>query len=122
MSDAILIGGLAVKALIGVYGWEQQAPRPLSLDLEMELDLRAAGASDALADTVDYGAVSELAAKVAAEQPYALVERYAEVLAQRLLAGFPVERLRLTVHKPGAVPGARTISVRIERKSTDYSA
>lgn len=122
MSDAILMGGLAVKAVIGVYGWEQQAPRPLLLDLELNLDLRPAGASDNLRDTVDYQRVADLAAEVAAEQKYALVEHFADGLARRLLTDFAVEKLCLTVHKPGAVATARTISVRIERSPDDYSA
>lgn len=122
MSDAILISGLAVKAIIGVYGWEQQLPRPLLLDFELNLDLRPAGRSDTLGDTVDYQAVADLAAEIAAEQRYALVEHFADVLARRLLNDFSVQHLRLTVHKPGAVATARTISVRIERSPDDYSA
>jgi len=122
MSDAILIGSLAVKAVIGVYGWEQQVPRPLLLDLELHLDLRPAGRSDALADTVDYQAVADLASAIATEQRYALIEHFADVLARRLLAAFSIQQLRLTVHKPGAVAAARTLSVRIERSPDDYSA
>lgn len=120
MSDAILISGLAVKAVIGVYGWEQVMPRPLLLDLELSLDLSPAGASDALGDTVDYQAVADVAAAVAAERRYALVEHFADVLARRLLTNFSLQRLRLTIHKPGAVATARSVSVRIDRSPDDY--
>lgn len=120
MSDAILISGLAVKAVIGVYGWEQVMPRPLLLDLELSLDLSPAGASDALGDTVDYQAVADVAAVVAAERRYALVEHFADVLARRLLTNFSLQRLRLTIHKPGAVATARSVSVRIDRSPDDY--
>lgn len=120
-NDAILIEALTVSATIGVHAWERQRPRPLVLDIEMQRDLRPAGASDALADTIDYQAVADTAAAVAAQRPYALVEAFADTLARRLLEDFGIQRLRLTVHKPGAVPTARNISVRIERVPGDYS-
>lgn len=121
MSDRILIQGLAIDAVIGVHAWEQQMTRPLLLDLELLTDLRPAGRSDALTDTIDYQAVAELAAAVAAEQPHQLVEHYAERLAQQIVARFAPEAVRLTVHKPGAVARTRTVSVQIERRRSDYA-
>lgn len=122
MSDTVLINGLGIDAVIGVHAWERQAPRPLLLDLALELDLKPAGASDALTDTVDYQAVADLAAVIAAERIHSLIEHYADRLARAILRQFRVHRLHLTVHKPGAVAAARTVSVRISRSADDYAA
>lgn len=120
MTDRIAIQGLAVDSAIGVHAWERQLHRPLFLDVELLLDLRAAGASDTLADTVDYQQIADLATTVAAERPYNLIEHYAEQLAQRILMQFPLVHLELTVYKPAALPQVRTVSVHISRMRSDY--
>ena len=53
MSDIVFIRGLRVRGLIGVYEHERDAPRELRLDVDLQLDLRAAGRSDRLDDTLD---------------------------------------------------------------------
>ncbi|MDE2148786.1 MAG: dihydroneopterin aldolase [Gammaproteobacteria bacterium] len=120
--DAVVIEGLKLPARVGIHAWERAMPRPLLLDLELLLDLRPAAASDALADTVDYAAVAGLAEALAGERHYALIESFAERLAAALFARFPLRRLRMQVAKPGAVAGARTVAVRIERSAADYPA
>ena len=49
--------GLRLPASVGVLPEERERPQPLEVDLDVDVDLGAAGASDDLADTVDYGAV-----------------------------------------------------------------
>lgn len=120
MSDWIRLDGLVVTAPVGVHDWEKRGPRPLVLDIELALDLRRAGASDALADTIDYQAVADTADQVARAHHHELIEAYADRLAQALFAGFPCTALRLTVHKPGAVARTRTLAVHIERSRHDY--
>lgn len=119
--DAIVISGLKISARVGVHRWEQAMPRPLLLDMELLLDLRRAGASDRLTDTVDYAAVAQLACALAVERHYALLESFAENLAAALFAHFPLRGVRLQVAKPGAVADLRTVAVRIERSARDYA-
>lgn len=120
MSDWIRLEGLHVDAPVGVHEWEKGAPRPLLLDIALALDLRPAGTSDALADTIDYQAVADTAAEVARCRHHELIEAYADKLARELLARFPCTQVQLTVHKPGAVARTRTLSVSIERSRKDY--
>ena len=61
-------------------------PQLLEVDLVVELDLRAAGASDDLADTVDYGPLVEICRRVVETGSYRLLERIASVIADALLA------------------------------------
>ncbi len=57
--DTIFITQLQIDTIIGIHAWEQQAPRPLLLDLELGTDIRPAAASDHIRDAVDYKAVAD---------------------------------------------------------------
>jgi 2-amino-4-hydroxy-6-hydroxymethyldihydropteridine diphosphokinase len=117
--DRVFIEGLEVSATIGCHAWERRGPRPLVVDLELAYENRRAAASDALADAVDYEAVALRIAALAAESGCELLETFAERCAQRLLREFDAEWLRLRIGKPGAVRGARTAGVSIERGRAD---
>ncbi len=72
------------------------------MDAVLELDLRPAGASDDLADTVDYGVLAAQLAAVVAGEPVDLLETLAARLAQICLADGRVVSVEVTVHKPDA--------------------
>lgn len=113
--DIVYIRGLRVQTVIGVYAWEQRVRQSLVLDLEMAADMARAAASDDVADALDYEAVARAVRALAAETRFALVERFAEAVAQRLREGFGVPWLRVAVRKPGAVADAEGVGVVIER-------
>ena len=81
-------------ALVGVLPEEQAADQPLEVDLDVEVDLRAAGASDELADTVDYGAVLRRGRRAARAGPshVDLLERLAARIAEEVLGLTPASR------------------------------
>lgn len=121
MDDAIVISDLKVKASVGVHDWERQILQSLLIDIVFHVDLRPAGNSDSLSDTADYQTVAGLAVQVAEEKHHALIEHFAERLAERLLRSLPtVRQVSLTIHKPGAIASARTVSVRICRSKENY--
>lgn len=115
--DRILIEGLQVEALVGVYDHERAAPQPLLFDLELSCDNRVPAASDAVADTVDYAAVCEAVRRFASAQRPQLLETLAEGLAGELLRGFAVAMVRVRIRKPVAAKalGATSVGVEIER-------
>lgn len=113
--DHVFIEGLQIDTLIGIYDWERKIRQPLLFDLEMEFDNRVPAASDAIADTLDYKAVSKRLIAFVSESGFGLVETLAERCAQIILAEFPVAKLRLKLSKPGAVRGAKAVGVMIER-------
>jgi len=117
--DRVFIEGLEVSATIGCHAWERRGPRPLVVDLELAYDNRRPAASDALADALDYEAVALRIAALAAESDCELLETLAERVAQCVLREFGAEWLRLRIAKPGAVRGARTVGVAIERTRAD---
>ena len=113
--DRVFIEGLEIEAQIGIYDWERRIRQPLLFDLEMAFDNRVPAASDAIADTLDYKAVSKRLIAFVSASSFGLVETLAERCAEILLREFGVESLKLKLSKPGAVRGARAVGVLIER-------
>ena len=113
--DNVFIEGLAIDALIGIYDWERRIRQTLRFDLEMGFDNRKPAATDDIADTLNYKAVSKRLVEFVGQSDYRLVETLAERCAQIVLEEFGVPWLRLKLSKPGAVRGAQAVGVIIER-------
>ncbi len=113
--DTVFIEALEVDALIGIYDWERRIRQPLLFDIEMEFDNRVPAASDDIADTLNYKAVSKRVVEYVSQSDFGLVETLAERVAAIILDEFGVARVRLKLGKPGAVRGARAVGVTIER-------
>ena len=113
--DIVFINDLRIETIIGIYDWERRVKQTVSLDLEMAADIRAAAATDAIEDTLNYKAVAKRLIAFVGESRFQLVETLAEKVADIVLAEFDVKWLKLTVHKPGAVRGSRDVGVIIER-------
>ncbi len=120
--DKVFIEGLEIEALIGIYDWERRIRQPLRLDVEMDFDNRRPAASDDIADTLDYKAVSKRLIAFVSQSEFGLVESLAERCAELVLREFGVARVRLKLAKPGAVRGAACVGVVIERQLTDLLA
>ena len=115
--DHVFIEGLEIEALIGIYDWERRIRQPLVFDIEMAFDNRIPAATDAIADTLNYKAISNRVVEYVSQSSFELVETLAERVAQIILIEFGV-RVRLKLSKPGAVRGARAVGVMIERSAS----
>lgn len=113
--DRVFIENLTVETVIGIFDWEREIRQTVSIDLEMDFDIRAAAASDSIADTLDYKAVAKRLIRFIEQSEFQLVEALAEHCARIVLEEFPVQRLRLKLGKPGAVRGSSAVGVIIER-------
>jgi dihydroneopterin aldolase len=116
--DRIELRGLRLAGVVGVLPHEQAQPQPLEIDLDLALDLSAAGETDALDDTADYGALCEVAELVVTTTSYALLEALAEHLAGALLAADPkIDEVTVAVRKlrPPVAQQLVTSGVRIRR-------
>ena len=97
-NDRIELRALRVLARCGVLPEEIERAQPLEIDLVIEADLTAAGASDELDDTIDYGAVVD--AVVAATDGHTkLLERLAAKVADAVLAEPRVVAAEVSVRK-----------------------
>lgn len=119
--DRVELRGLRVLARCGVLPHEQAQDQPLDIDLDLVCDLGPAGASDALGDTVDYGAVCELVEGTARGQPVALLEHLASRVVDAVLdSDGRIEGVTVVVRKlrPPVPQDLATSAVRIERRRT----
>ncbi len=102
MSDHISLSGLRVRGHHGVFDFERRDGQDFVVDVELELDLAKAAASDDVTDTVHYGELAGRLAEVIAGEPVNLIETLAERLAAVCLADGRVAAATVTVHKPQA--------------------
>ena len=78
---------------------EQVRAQPFEVDVYLDVDLRAAGASDDLADTIDYGALAGRVESVITGEHHALLERLAERIAETAGADARVRSVTVDVRK-----------------------
>ena len=56
--DTVSIKGLKAASVIGCYDWERDIRQTLVIDLELKADFARAAETDAIADALDYAAIS----------------------------------------------------------------
>jgi len=117
-SDYVLIEGLEVRTVIGIYDWERDIRQSVRLDLKMAWDISKAAQTDDIADTLDYKAVSKRLISYVEESSFGLIESLAEACAKIVISEFDVAWLRLKMSKPGAVRGSENVAVVIERSAS----
>jgi dihydroneopterin aldolase len=99
----IALTGLRVRGRHGVFEHEKRDGQDFLVDLTVWADLAPAGRSDELTDTLDYGALAQLAADIVAGPPYNLIEALAARIADEVLhSDERISALEVTVHKPSA--------------------
>lgn len=99
--DRILLEGMVFHGRHGTLPAERELGQPFVVDVELRLDLRAAGLADDLTSTVDYSEVHRRAKEIAEGPPVGLTETVAERIAAAVLEEHPlVEAVRVKVGKP----------------------
>ena len=119
MTDRIYLHGMVFEGRHGVTDEERLEPQQIEVDLDVELDLRRAGTSDDLAQTVDYTDLFEICRQVVEDRSFHLLEGIAEAITDGVLRARPeIDAVNAVVKKPGA-PLAGMVEhagVRIERR------
>lgn len=113
--DTVFIRGLTVDTIIGCHDWEKQKTQVVRFDIEMAWDLRNAGKSDRLGDTLDYSAVAERINEYCQSFQFELVEALADSVATLIMTEFSVPGLRLRVAKPEVMGNTIDVGVQISR-------
>lgn len=99
MTDQIELRGLRVLAFCGILPEEVERRQPFEIDVDVEVDLRAAGGSDDLSNTIDYGAVVDQIAQLAQDVRYGLLERFASEISDVVLGFEAATATTVTVRK-----------------------
>lgn len=102
MTDRIQLRGLTVRGHHGVFEHERRDGQEFVVDITVWLDLDRAGASDDLADTVDYGDLAKRAADIVGGPPKKLIEAVAADIAEDVMRDERIQAAEVTIHKPQA--------------------
>jgi dihydroneopterin aldolase/D-erythro-7,8-dihydroneopterin triphosphate epimerase len=113
--DRIFIRDLAIRCIVGIDEQERREKQDVLVHITMHVDLRKAGRTDALEDTIDYRALKKRILERAGQSQFHLVEALAQSVAEECLRDERVERVEVAVEKPGALRFARTVGVEIVR-------
>lgn len=120
MGDCIDLEGIRVFAHHGVYDNEKERGQVFLIDVHLAIDLRSAGASDDLEDTIHYGQLADEIVSRASNERWNLIERVAERTAELVLEDSRVTSVSVTVHKPEVTlpTPVAAVSVTVERDRT----
>jgi dihydroneopterin aldolase len=102
MADRIELRGLTVHGRHGVYDFERVNGQDFVVDITVWIDLADAAASDDLADTHDYAALTQRAADIIAGPPRNLIETVGAEIADFVMDDERVHAVEVVVHKPQA--------------------
>ncbi len=118
MTTAVIkINGLHVEAIVGVRAWEREVRQTLVLDIEFAVDSARASQTDALRDTVDYGAVARRITQHISDGAFQLIETAAQTTVALLEQEFHAAKISVTVKKPSGIDTADYVSVTVTTRS-----
>jgi dihydroneopterin aldolase len=100
VTDRIVLSNMVFGGRHGVHPEEQLNEQPFGVDVELVLNLQAAGVDDDLEKTVDYSAVFRTVRQIVESTSFRLLEALAEAIAHELLTDFAVTEVVVRVRKP----------------------
>jgi D-erythro-7,8-dihydroneopterin triphosphate epimerase len=113
--DQIHIRDLHLRCIVGLNPTERTEKQDVVLNLTLFVNLRRAGQTDSIEDTVDYRNLKKKIIAAVEESSYLLIERLAEKVAEICLTDRHVGRVRVVLDKPGALRFSRSVAVEIVR-------
>ena len=113
--DVVFVRNLRAWTLIGIHPHEREGPQEVVITAVMGTDTSAAAATDDIQKAIDYRQVSDRLRQHAGEAQHWLIETLAEEMARICLEEFGARAVRMTVEKPGVVPGSDSVGATIER-------
>lgn len=113
--DRITLARIVACGRHGANPGERDRVQPFHVDVEMDVDLSRAAASDALEDTVNYAEVHRRIVEIVELRSYALLERLAAEILNAVLNDTRVARATVSIAKPQILDGA-TPSVTLTRE------
>lgn len=113
----ILIRGLKIYGYHGVNPEEKQLGQNFVFDLTLWTDLKRAGETDRISDTVSYAAVRKTVHRVVTENRFNLLEKLGTAICDAVLLEYPtIEKIKVLVQKPEAPISAAFDDVAVEIK------
>jgi 7,8-dihydroneopterin aldolase/epimerase/oxygenase len=98
-SDRLCLKGIRGYGYTGVFSEEKFLGQWFETDLHIKLDLRQAGQSDHLSDTLHYGEVITQVQDILRRSHFDLIERLATVIAEAVLTYPQVQQVKVCLTK-----------------------
>jgi dihydroneopterin aldolase/D-erythro-7,8-dihydroneopterin triphosphate epimerase len=114
-NDKIYIRDLSIRCIIGVNQEERTEKQDVIINVILFADTRKAGQTDDLDDSVDYKKVKKTILSLVENSEFLLIEKLAEEIAKVCLEDSKVQKVNVTVDKPGALRYTRSVAVEIVR-------
>ena len=102
MSDSIQVNGIRAYGYVGYLPEERVLGQWFEVDLTLWLDLKPAGDSDNIEDTVDYREAIAAVKELIVTSKFDLVEKLISAIADRVLIIEKVDRVCVKLSKPAA--------------------
>ena len=99
MTDSVFVRGLEFEGNHGYTAAERRGTRRFRVNLTLELPLKAAAASDKIADTVDYWKVSEVVVGLGTKSTFKLLEALAGAIGARIQELYPRAQVAIEIEK-----------------------
>ncbi len=111
----VFIRELALDCVIGADAEERDHLQRVVINLEMDCDLTPGIKTDRIEDTCDYRAINRRLLAALKDSQFYLIERMAEVVADICLEFPRVQRVIVTVDKPGALSCTQSAAVQLAK-------
>jgi len=115
--DKIIITDLRATGVVGVKSPERDQPQTLLINITLFTDLKPAGLTDDIKDTVSYSTMAKAVSARVAETQYYTLEALSDDLARLLLDRFDVSAVKIRVEKPEFVANTSRVGVEIYREA-----
>jgi 7,8-dihydroneopterin aldolase/epimerase/oxygenase len=102
LMDIIQLTGIRCYGYTGYLPEEQFLGQWFEVDLRISVDLKTAGHTDRIEDTLDYRGIIATVKKIISTAKFALVEKLADTIITTVLAENRVHQVELKLHKLAA--------------------
>lgn len=111
--DLIHIDNLRFSGKHGVYEHERKVEQEFDVGIVLEVDTKKAAESDDINNTVDYDTVRTIVRDVIENSSSYLIEKLADVIAQKILKDKQIGKVTVTIKKievwPNGIPGVTVV-------------
>lgn len=117
--DKIHIRDLKLHCIIGINENERTEKQDIIINVTLYADLKKAGSSDNINDSVDYKIMKKNIISMVEKSSFLLIEKLAAEIANLCLENKTVKIVAVTLDKPRALRFARSVAVEITRYQND---
>ncbi|WP_010681129.1 dihydroneopterin aldolase [Acetivibrio cellulolyticus] len=101
--DRILLKDIKLYGYHGVYQEERQTGQYFHIDVDISVDLKQAGITDDIINTVDYSKIYDIIKRINENNKFRLIESFAHNISQEMLSTYEeIKDITVQIRKPDA--------------------